>query len=102
LSLGNVLRRLDARTILRVDRAGDEHGRRLVIRIKFRRSARMLFRLNKVTFAISFRSFVQLVLRSDSVDYSAPGAGSNKDRQNNSCGDPGLSEFHLSVTPISY
>jgi hypothetical protein len=89
-----------------VDRASDKHRGRLIVRVEFRGSARILFGLNESAFAIGARGFVQLILRSDSIDYSAPGASGNeasdnKDRQKEN-GDPGLSEFHLSVTPIFY
>jgi hypothetical protein len=59
----------------------------------------MLLRFRESTFAVGTRCLVQLVLGSDSIDNSATGGGGNKDRQNND-GDPGLREFHLSVTPI--
>jgi hypothetical protein len=53
-----------------------------------------------MTFAVRFRGLIQLVLGPDSIDNSAPGASSNKDRQADADGDPGLREFHLCVTPI--
>jgi hypothetical protein len=64
----------------------------------------MLLRFRESAFAVSARCLVQLVLRPDSIDNSATGSGGNKDRQykdrQNNDGDPGLREFHLSVTPI--
>jgi hypothetical protein len=58
----------------------------------------MLLSFYELAFAISASSLVQLILGSNAIDNSATGASGNKDRQN--YGDPGLREFHLSVTPI--
>jgi hypothetical protein len=64
----------------------------------------MLLRFRESTFAVGARCLVQLVLGPDSIDNSATGGGGNKDCQYKDRqyddGDPGLREFHLSVTPI--
>src|ERR1043165_5775923 len=98
LGFSDIVRRLYAGAILRVNRARYEHGRRLVVRVQLLRPARILFRLDEPALAIGTRSLIQLVLPPNSVNDSAPGTSSNKDRQKED--DPGLSSFHLYVTPI--
>jgi hypothetical protein len=76
-----------------MNRARNKHRGSLVFGIERGSFSRVLFRFREFAFAIRSRSFIQLVLRSDSIDNSAPGGCGNKDRQNN--GDPGLREFHF-------
>jgi hypothetical protein len=87
-----------------MNRASDKHRGSLVIGIQLGSLSRVLLCFRESPLAVRTRGLVQLVLGSDPVNDSTPGATNNKDRQKSNRDknnrDPGLREFHLCVTPI--
>src|ERR1051326_7427825 len=60
LGLGNIFGRLDAWTILSMDRPRDKHRSGFVIWIQLGSPARMLLSVREVAFTIRFRGLIQL------------------------------------------